>query len=112
MMCSMCAGLAGMLMTARLNAADAAMGDSYGLQTVAAVVVGGTSMLGGEGGVLGTVVGAFDTLRFIVNVMNLKGISSYAQGLVIGIVIIAMVLFDTCSKRKQEKQSNIITRYI
>ena len=48
MMCSMCAGLAGMLMTARLNAADAAMGDSYGLQTVAAVVVGGTSMLGGK----------------------------------------------------------------
>ena len=104
MMCSMCAGLAGMLMTARLNAADAAMGDSYGLQTVAAVVVGGTSMLGGEGGVLGTVVGAL-ILTIIVNVMNLKGISSYAQGLVIGIVIIAMVLFDTCSKRKQESKA-------
>ena len=41
-----------MLITARLNAADAAMGDSHGLQTVAAVVIGGTSMLGGEGGVL------------------------------------------------------------
>ena len=104
MMCSMCAGLAGMLMTARLNAADAAMGDSYGLQTVAAVVVGGTSMLGGEGGVLGTVVGAL-ILTIIVNVMNLKGISSYAQGLVIGIVIIAMVLFDTYSKRRQESKA-------
>lgn len=101
MMCSMCAG---MLMTARLNAADAAMGDSYGLQTVAAVVVGGTSMLGGEGGVLGTVVGAL-ILTIIVNVMNLKGISSYAQGLVIGIVIIAMVLFDTYSKRRQESKA-------
>lgn len=96
--------LAGMLMTARLNAADAAMGDSYGLQTVAAVVVGGTSMLGGEGGVLGTVVGAL-ILTIIVNVMNLKGISSYAQGLVIGIVIIAMVLFDTYSKRRQESKA-------
>ena len=40
-----------------------------------------------------------------INVMNLKGISSYAQGLVIGIVIIAMVLFDTCSKRKQESKA-------
>lgn len=100
----MCAGLAGMLMTARLNAADAAMGDSYGLQTVAAVVVGGTSMLGGEGGVLGTVVGAL-ILTIIVNVMNLKGISSYAQGLVIGIVIIAMVLFDTYSKKRQESKA-------
>ena len=38
-------------MTARLDAADSTMGDAYGLQTVAAVVVGGTSMLGGEGGI-------------------------------------------------------------
>ena len=103
-MCSMCAGLAGMLITARLNAADAAMGDSYGLQTVAAVVIGGTSMLGGEGGVVGTVIGSL-ILTIIVNVMNLKGISSFAQGLVVGIVIIAMVLFDTYSKRRQERSA-------
>lgn len=104
MMCSMCAGLAGMLITARLNAADAAMGDSYGLQTVAAVVIGGTSMLGGEGGVLGTVIGSL-ILTIIVNVMNLKGISSFAQGLVVGIVIIVMVLFDTYTKRRQERKA-------
>ena len=110
MMCSMCAGLAGMLMTARLNAADAAMGDSYGLQTVAAVVVGGTSMLGGEGGVLGTVVGAL-ILTIIVNVMNLKGISSYAQA--------GNRYCNYCygavrylQQEKTGKQSNIITRYI
>ena len=104
MMCSMCAGMAGMLITARLNAADAAMGDSYGLQTVAAVVIGGTSMLGGEGGVLGTVIGSL-ILTIIVNVMNLKGIPSFAQGLVVGIVIIAMVLFDTYTKRRQERKA-------
>lgn len=104
MMCSMCAGMAGMLITARLNAADAAMGDSYGLQTVAAVVIGGTSMLGGEGGVIGTVIGSL-ILTIIVNVMNLKGISSFAQGLVVGIVIIAMVLFDTYTKRRQERKA-------
>lgn len=103
-MCSMCAGLAGMLITARLNAADAAMGDSYGLQTVAAVVIGGTSMLGGQGGVVGTVIGSL-ILTIIVNVMNLNGISSFAQGLVVGIVIIAMVLFDTYTKRKQERNA-------
>lgn len=90
MMCSMCAGVA--------------MGDSYGLQTVAAVVIGGTSMLGGEGGVLGTVIGSL-ILTIIVNVMNLKGISSFAQGLVVGIVIIAMVLFDTYTKRRQERNA-------
>ena len=104
MMCSMCAGMAGMLITARLNAADAAMGDSYGLHTVAAVVIGGTSMLGGEGGVIGTVIGSL-ILTVIVNVMNLKGIPSFAQGLVVGIVIIAMVLFDTYTKRRQERNA-------
>lgn len=101
-MCSVCAGIAGMIITARLNAADAAMGDSYGLQTVAAVVIGGTSMLGGQGGVGGTVIGAL-ILTIIVNVMNLKDISSFAQPMVVGVVIIAMVLFDTYTKRKQEK---------
>ncbi len=104
MMCSMTAGLAGLLITARLNAADAAMGDSYGLQTVAAVVIGGTSMLGGEGGVIGTVIGSL-ILTVIVNVMNLLGISSFAQGLVVGIVIIVMVLFDTYTKRRQEQSA-------
>ena len=104
MMCRMTVGLAGLLITARLNAADAAMGDSYGLQTVAAVVIGGTSMLGGEGGVIGTVIGSL-ILTVIVNVMNLLGISSFAQGLVVGIVIIVMVLFDTYTKRRQEQSA-------
>ncbi|MGB4407268.1 MAG: ABC transporter permease [Sphaerochaeta sp.] len=96
---SVCAGLAGLLMTARLNAADAAMGDSYGLQPVAAVVIGGTSMLGGEGGVSGTIVGAL-LLTIIVNIMNLLGISSFAQPMVIGLVILIMVIFDAYSRMK------------
>ncbi|TAH74805.1 MAG: ABC transporter permease [Anaerolineaceae bacterium] len=105
MICSICAGIAGMVITARLNAADAAMGEAYGLQTVAAVVIGGTSMLGGEGGVGGTVIGAL-ILTIIVNVMNLKGVSSFAQPMVVGIVIIGMVLFDINTKRRQEKAAN------
>lgn len=105
MICSICAGIAGMVITARLNAADAAMGEAYGLQTVAAVVIGGTSMLGGEGGVGGTVIGAL-ILTIIVNVMNLKGVSSFAQPMVVGIVIIAMVLFDINTKRRQERTMN------
>lgn len=94
------AGIGGLLMTARLNAADSTMGDSYGLQTVAAVVIGGTSLLGGEGGVVGTVIGAL-LLTIIINVMNLLGISSFAQPAIVGLVIIAMVLFDTVTRRKQ-----------
>jgi ribose transport system permease protein len=102
MLCSICAGMAGMLMCARLNAADASMGDAYGLQTVAAVVVGGTSMLGGKGGIEGTIIGSM-ILTIIINVMNLLGVNSNAQPMVIGIVIIGMVLFDTYTKRRQER---------
>ena len=94
------AGIGGLLMTARLNAADSTMGDSYGLQTVAAVVVGGTSLLGGEGSAAGTVIGAL-LLTIIINVMNLLGISSFAQPAIVGVVIIAMVLFDSYTRRKQ-----------
>jgi ribose transport system permease protein len=97
--CSICAGLAGLLMTARLNAADVAMSDSYGLQPVAAVVIGGTSMLGGEGGVAGTIIGAL-LLTIIVNVMNLLGVSTYAQPMVFGLVILFMVIFDAFTRNK------------
>ncbi|MDR2478220.1 MAG: ABC transporter permease [Treponema sp.] len=97
--CSVSAGLAGLLMTARLNAADVAMSDSYGLQPVAAVVIGGTSMLGGEGGVAGTIIGAL-LLTIIVNVMNLMEVSTYAQPMVFGFVILFMVIFDAITRNK------------
>lgn len=99
MLCGVTAGIGGLLMTARMNAAEAAMGDAYGLQTVAAVVIGGTSMLGGEGGIIGTVIGAM-ILTIIVNIMNLMGISSFAQSMVVGVVIITMVLFDSYSRSR------------
>jgi ribose transport system permease protein len=102
MFCSMTAAIGGLLMSARLNAAEAAMGDAFGLQTVAAVVVGGTSMLGGEGGVAGTVVGAL-FLTAIVNIMNLEGIPSTAQPMVVGTAIITMVLIDSASRARAER---------
>lgn len=111
MLCSMSAAVGGLLMTARLNAAEAAMGDAYGLQTVAAVVIGGTSMLGGEGGVVGTAIGAV-LLTVIVNIMNLMGISSSAQPMVVGLVIITMVLMDSISRQKSEvvrKKAPVLT---
>ena len=100
-MSSMFAGLAGLLMTARLNAAEASMGDSYGLNTVAAVVIGGTSMLGGEGGIIGTMIGSI-MLMLITNIMNLLGISSFAQPMIIGLVIIVMVFFDSISRDERK----------
>ncbi len=96
------AALGGIVMTARLNAADANMGNSYGLQIVAAVVMGGTSLLGGEGGIVGTVIGAL-VLTIIVNIMNLIGVNSYLQPLAIGLVIIIMVWLDIFTRRKREQ---------
>lgn len=93
--------LAGIIITARLNAAEASMGSAYGLQTTAAVIVGGTSIMGGEGGVAGTVIGAI-LLTVITNVMNLIGITSDAQSLVIGVVIIAMVAIDSLSRIRRK----------
>lgn len=95
--CGMTAGVAGLILTARLNAAEVAMGDAFGLQTVAAVVIGGASLLGGEGGPIGTVIGAL-ILTIVVNIMNLMGISSFAQPIVIGLVIISTVYIDVFTK--------------
>ena len=91
-------------MCARLNAADAGMADTYGLQIVAAVVVGGTSLLGGEGSVFGTIIGAI-VLASITNIMKIMRVDSAWQNFMIGVVILLMVWIDvvTSSKRKSKK---------
>lgn len=91
LLCGLSASLGGVVMTARLNAADAGMCDAYGLQIIAAVVVGGTSLLGGEGGAFGTFLGTI-ILTLIINIMNMVGVESAWQNLVLGVIIIAMVL--------------------
>jgi ribose transport system permease protein len=69
------------------------------MQSIAAVVIGGTSLLGGEGGVFGSVAGAL-ILTLIVNGLNLLGVSSLAHSLITGLVIIIAVYFDIVLKRK------------
>ena len=91
------------MMTARLNAADAGMSETYGLQIVAAVVMGGTSLLGGEGGVVGTVIGAI-ILTIIVNIMNIVGVNSNWQNFAVGIVIILMVWIDIYTRSRRAKK--------
>ncbi|MGI6014129.1 MAG: ABC transporter permease [Oscillospiraceae bacterium] len=102
MMSGMLAGLGGLLMTARMNAAEASMADSYGLSTIAVVVLGGTSMLGGEGGICGTVVGAI-LLTVINNILNLHGFSSDVQPVISGITILAIVLLDSFLRKYREQ---------
>ncbi len=98
------ASIGGIVMTARLNAADAGMCDAYGLQIVAAVVVGGTSLLGGEGGVAGTVLGAI-ILTIITNIMNMTGVASAWQNFVLGIIIILLVFVNRWSLDRKNRNA-------
>ena len=79
------------------------MSETYGLQIVAAVVMGGTSLLGGEGGVVGTVIGAI-ILTIIVNIMNIVGVNSNWQNFAVGIVIILMVWIDIYTRSRRAKK--------
>jgi ribose/xylose/arabinose/galactoside ABC-type transport system permease subunit len=86
------------LLTARLNSAQPIAGIMYELDAIAAVVIGGTSLLGGSGSVVGTLIGAL-IMGVLRNGLNLLGVSSFLQQIVIGAVIIGAVLVDTLLKR-------------
>lgn len=87
------AALAGFIITARLSTAEPTAGSGMELEAIAAVIIGGTSLLGGRGNMLGTVVGAF-ILGVIDNGMNLLNVSPFLQDVVKGIVILIAVLLD------------------
>lgn len=92
-------GLAAILLTARLNSAQPIAGMSYELDAIAATVIGGTSLLGGEGTVSGTLIGAL-IMAVLRNGLNLLSVSSFFQQVVIGSVIILAVLIDMALKRR------------
>jgi ribose transport system permease protein len=87
------AGLAGLLAIARTNAADAGLGDELLLPAIAAVALGGTSLVGGKGGVFGTAIGAI-ILSLIINGLNLLGVQTYWQAFVMGALILISVAAD------------------
>jgi ribose transport system permease protein len=89
--------LAAAILTARLNSAQPIAGIMYELDAIAATVIGGTSLMGGAGGVGGTLVGAL-IMGVLRNGLNLLGISSFLQQIVIGLVIIGAVLLDALLK--------------
>jgi ribose transport system permease protein len=100
-LCGVTAGIAGLVMTARLDAGEAGMGETFLMQGIAVVVMGGTSLMGGEGGIGGTVIGAI-MLTLIVNGLNLLGVSSLVHSIVTGAVILGAVAFDLLMKKWTE----------
>jgi ribose transport system permease protein len=90
--------VAAVILTARLNSAQPIAGMMYELDAIAATVIGGTSLMGGEGTLAGTLVGAL-IMGVLRNGLNLLGVSSFLQQIVIGAVIIGAVFVDTVLKR-------------
>ena len=91
--CALLAALGGVIMASQLKSGSPTYGNMYELYVIAAVVVGGTSLSGGEGKILGTLIGAF-IIAVIQNGMNLTSIESYTQKVVLGLVILGAVLID------------------
>lgn len=96
----MLAGLTAILLTARLNTAQPTAGAVAELEAIAATVIGGTSLSGGEGRILGTLLGAL-IMGVLMNGLNLLDVSTYAQKVIIGVVIVAAVGVDRLSHRRR-----------
>ena len=97
--CGALAGLAGVILSARLDSSQPSSGLGYELDTIAAVVIGGASLSGGVGSIGGTAVGVL-IIGFLRNGLNLLQISPFVQQVVIGVVIAVAVAADTMRNRK------------
>ena len=92
-------GIAGLLIASRLNSAQPALGQGYELEAIAAVVIGGTSLSGGVGTILGTIIGAF-IMSVLTNGLRIMSVAQEWQTVVTGIIIILAVYADNLRKRK------------
>jgi ribose transport system permease protein len=99
------AGIGGIITASQLKAGAPTYGTMYELYVIAAVVVGGTSLAGGEGRVLGTLIGAF-VIAVIRNGMNLMNVEPYTQKVVLGLVILAAVMLDMWRRHRGRKAVN------
>jgi ribose transport system permease protein len=98
--CGMLAGLAGVVLAARLDSVQPSSGFGYELDTIAAVVIGGASLSGGIGSIGGTVIGVL-IIGVLRNGLNLLGVSPFIQQVIIGVVIALAVASDTWRRRSQ-----------
>jgi len=92
-------GLAGVLIAARLNSAQPALGQGYELDAIAAAVIGGTSLSGGEGTILGTVIGAF-IISTLTNGLRIMSVPQEWQTVITGAIVILAVYLDILRRRQ------------
>jgi ribose transport system permease protein len=92
-------GVAGLLIASRLNSAQPALGQGYELEAIAAVVIGGTSLSGGSGTILGTIIGAF-IMSVLTNGLRILSVAQEWQIVVTGLIIILAVYADILRRKK------------
>lgn len=92
------AAVAGFMLTGRQASANALMADGMELQSIAAVVIGGTNLFGGEGGVAGTMIGVL-IIGVLANGLNILGVAEFWQRVVNGLIIVAVVALDQWRRR-------------
>jgi ribose transport system permease protein len=98
--CGLFSGLAGLVIASRLNSAQPSLGSGYELDAIAAVVIGGTSLSGGEGSILGTVIGAF-VMSVLTNGLRILSVAQEWQLVVTGGIVIIAVYADVLRRRRQ-----------
>lgn len=99
-LCGMFSGIAGVLIASRLNSAQPALGAGYELDAIAAVVIGGTSLSGGEGSILGTIIGAF-IISVLTNGLRILSVPQEWQMVVTGGIVVLAVWLDILRRRQQ-----------
>jgi ribose transport system permease protein len=96
----MFSGIAGIMMASRLNSAQPALGVGYELEAIAAVVIGGTSLSGGKGSILGTVIGAL-IMSVLTNGLRILSVPQEWQTVVVGLVVLMAVYADILRRKKK-----------
>jgi ribose transport system permease protein len=99
-LCGFLTGISGMILAARLSSAQPAVGEGFELDAIAAVVLGGTSLMGGRGAVWSTLIGAL-VIGILGNGMNLMGVHSHYQLVAKGVLIVLAVLLDNYLKKRR-----------
>jgi len=93
------AGIIGVVLASRLRIGSPIIASGYELDAIAAVAIGGTSLMGGEGGIVGTIIGAL-VLTVIRNGLTILGISTFFQQIIMGVIIITVVAIDMAKRKR------------
>ena len=99
-LCGLFCGIAGLIMSSRLNSAQPQLGAGYELDAIAAAVIGGNSLTGGEGSIIGTVIGAL-IISSLTNGLRILQVSSEIQSAIVGLVLALAVFIDQARRKKK-----------